>query len=95
MTIRLPVSYLFKSNFIEIKCHVPKDVASAQHSLDIAIGWFADPIYLGKYPEYMREMLGDRLPDFTEEEWSVVKDSSDFYGQNTYVSLIPIPHIVG
>jgi beta-glucosidase len=63
------------------------DIKAAQNSLDVAIGWFADPVYLGKYPEYMREMLGDRLPDFTEEEWSVVTDSSDFYGQNTYVGI--------
>jgi len=34
----------------------------------------------------MREVLGDRLPEITEEEWKVVKGSSDFYGMNTYTT---------
>ena len=32
-----------------------------------------DPIYLGSYPAYMREMLGDRLPEFTDEERAGLK----------------------
>jgi hypothetical protein len=36
----------------------------------------------------MREMLGERLPDFTQEEWALVKHSSDFYGMvNSFVSF--------
>ncbi|XP_006455043.1 hypothetical protein AGABI2DRAFT_194744 [Agaricus bisporus var. bisporus H97] len=62
------------------------NVDAAQHALDFAIGWFADPIYLGFYPPYMREVLGDRLPDITDEEWKIVKGSSDFYGMNTYTT---------
>ncbi|TCD60704.1 Beta-glucosidase 1B [Steccherinum ochraceum] len=64
----------------------PENIAAAQHALDVAIGWFADPIYLGNYPPYMKQMLGDRLPTFTEEELKVVKASSDFYGMNTYTT---------
>jgi len=45
-----------------------------------------DPIYLGHYPEYMKQVLGDRLPEFTSEEWAVVNGSSDFYGMNTYTT---------
>lgn len=61
-------------------------MAAAQHALDVAIGWFADPVYLGQYPAYMKEMLGDRLPEFTPQELAVVKGSSDFYGMNTYTT---------
>jgi beta-glucosidase len=43
-------------------------------------------VYLGFYPPYMREVLGDRMPDFTPEEWKLVKGSSDFYGMNTYTT---------
>ncbi|KAF9045018.1 glycoside hydrolase family 1 protein [Panaeolus papilionaceus] len=64
----------------------PENVAAAQHALDFAIGWYADPIYLGFYPPYMREVLGDRMPDFTPDEWAIVKGSSDFYGMNTYTT---------
>ncbi|KAL5514671.1 BGL1B_1 [Sanghuangporus baumii] len=64
----------------------PENVESAQHALDVAIGWFADPIYLGSYPEYMKQMLGDRLPTFTPAEIALVHGSSDFYGMNTYTT---------
>ncbi|KAG1785285.1 glycoside hydrolase family 1 protein [Suillus plorans] len=64
----------------------PQNVEAAQHALDVVIGWFADPIYLGQYPEFMKQMLRERLPEFTPEELKVVKGSSDFYGMNTYTS---------
>ncbi|KAK7027949.1 Beta-glucosidase 1B [Paramarasmius palmivorus] len=64
----------------------PENIEAAQHALDVAIGWFADPIYLGHYPPYMREYLGDRFPEFTPEERELVKGSSDFYGMNTYTT---------
>lgn len=56
--------------------------------MDVAVGWFADPIYLGQYPPYMKEMLGDRLPTFTQEDLDLIKDSSEFFGANTYTTNI-------
>jgi beta-glucosidase len=34
----------------------------------------------------MREVLGDRMPEFTPSEWALIKGSSDFYGMNTYTT---------
>lgn len=53
------------------------DVKAAQDKMDAAVGWFADPVYLGKYPDSLKEMLQDRLPEFTPEEIALVKGSSD------------------
>ncbi|KAG1893155.1 glycoside hydrolase superfamily [Suillus fuscotomentosus] len=64
----------------------PQNVEVAQYALDVVIGWFADPIYLGHYPEFMKQMLQERLPAFTPEELKVVNGSSDFYGMNTYTT---------
>ncbi|CCL99376.1 uncharacterized protein FIBRA_01394 [Fibroporia radiculosa] len=70
--------------------NTPANIEAAQHALDAAIGWFADPIYLGHYPEFLKTMLGERLPDFTPEEIQVVLGSSDFYGMNTYTTNLCI-----
>eukprot|EP00933_Yihiella_yeosuensis_P050302 TRINITY_DN48077_c0_g1_i1.p1 TRINITY_DN48077_c0_g1~~TRINITY_DN48077_c0_g1_i1.p1 ORF type:complete len:558 (-),score=146.61 TRINITY_DN48077_c0_g1_i1:328-2001(-) len=60
------------------------DQSAAQRALDWQLGWFADPIWKGDYPESMRKKCGDRLPSFTEEEKSMVKGTSEFFGLNHY-----------
>ncbi|WVF68282.1 hypothetical protein IAT40_003047 [Kwoniella sp. CBS 6097] len=64
----------------------PENIEAAQRKMDFALGWFADPIYLGRYPQSMIDILGDRLPKFTKEELAVIKDSSEFFGCNTYTT---------
>ncbi|KAJ8509392.1 hypothetical protein ONZ45_g8418 [Pleurotus djamor] len=65
-----------------------EDQAAAEAALAARIGWFADPIYKGYYPEHLQDYLGDRLPQFTTDELEVVKGSSDFFGMNTYTTQI-------
>ncbi|KAL9115932.1 MAG: hypothetical protein Q9227_000300 [Pyrenula ochraceoflavens] len=62
----------------------PADVEACERKLEFAISWFADPIYLGKYPDSMIKQLGDRLPQWTPEDIALVKGSNDFYGMNHY-----------
>jgi beta-glucosidase len=52
--------------------------------LEFAISWFADPVYLGKYPDSMVKQLGDRIPSWTKEDLALVHGSNDFYGMNHY-----------
>lgn len=66
----------------------PEDIAAAQRSLEFFLGWFADPIFLGDYPEVMKTRVGDRLPQFTEEDKALIKGSSDFFGLNHYTTLL-------
>jgi hypothetical protein len=84
MTIHKRVRFSHRGNLIF--SYDLTDVAAAQQALDVAIGWYADPVYLGFYPDHMKKMLGDRLPVFSPEEWALVKGSSDFYGMNTYTT---------
>lgn len=60
------------------------DVEACERKLEFSIAWFGDPIYYGRYPDSMKKQLGDRLPDFTEEEVTLIKGSNDFYGMNHY-----------
>ncbi|PKK89023.1 MAG: beta-glucosidase [Candidatus Wallbacteria bacterium HGW-Wallbacteria-1] len=60
------------------------DIQAAQRANEFFLGWFADPIYFGKYPDCMRMRLGKRLPEFSAEESAMIKNSSDFFGLNHY-----------
>ena len=62
----------------------PEDKAAARRALDWQLGWYADPIWKGDYPESMKKRCGDRLPSFTEEEKDLIKGTSDFFGLNHY-----------
>jgi beta-glucosidase len=62
----------------------PADVEACERKLEFSIGWFADPVYFGRYPESMRKQLADRLPEFTDEEAMLIKGSNDYYGMNHY-----------
>lgn len=64
----------------------PADVEASDRKIEFAISWFADPIYFGRYPESMIKQLGDKLPEWTEEERKLVQGSNDFYGMNHYTA---------
>ncbi|KAL5789683.1 hypothetical protein ACOSQ2_004571 [Xanthoceras sorbifolium] len=62
------------------------DNYAAQRARDFHIGWFLHPITYGEYPRTMQEIVGDRLPKFTEEQVQLVKGSMDYIGVNQYTS---------
>jgi len=64
-----------------------EDQQAAQRALEFFLGWFADPIYLGDYPQSMRERVGDRLPEFTDQQRKLLLGSSDFFGLNHYTTM--------
>ncbi|GAB9467967.1 Beta-glucosidase [Globisporangium polare] len=66
----------------------PSDVAAAERKMQFELGWFLSPIVSGKYPDIMRERAGDSLPEFTDEEATVVKDSYDLFMLNHYSSKV-------
>lgn len=45
-----------------------------------------NPLYYGDYPEVMREILGEQLPKFTEEDKELLRNPMDFVGLNHYTS---------
>lgn len=46
--------------------------------------WWADPIFLGQYPEGAAKMLGSDMYTLTDEQWELVSQRLDFYGFNCY-----------
>lgn len=53
--------------------------------------WWADPIYLGRFPDKARELFGDKLPVFSDEEWEEISQPLDFCGFNVYYALGAFP----
>ncbi|MCF0230596.1 MAG: family 1 glycosylhydrolase, partial [Parasporobacterium sp.] len=53
--------------------------------------WWADPIFLGRYPEEAEEVFGDDMYTLTDEEWKLVSQPLDFYGYNCYQGTIDYP----
>ncbi|KAG8881832.1 hypothetical protein FRB98_004101 [Tulasnella sp. 332] len=51
---------------------------------DVILGWFADPIFLGKRNATVQSIAGSALEDFTPANWKLIHGSSDFFGLNHY-----------
>ena len=47
---------------------------------------FIHPLTYGEYPRTIQEIVGDRLPKFTEEQVKMVKGAYDFVGINQYTT---------
>lgn len=70
------------------------DRQAAEQALEFFLGWFADPIYKGDYPDCMRSRVGKRLPEFSAQDRELLAGSSDFFGLNHYSTLFasaPVP----
>lgn len=68
--------------------NAPADQEAAQRALEFFLGWFADPVYTGDYPESMRRLVGSRLPEFSPEDKKLLTSSSDFFGLNHYTTML-------
>ena len=64
----------------------PQDIDAVERFLAFNIGWFADPLYTGDYPELMKSRVGERLPKFSEAEKTALRGSNDFFALNCYSS---------
>ncbi|KAH8888924.1 glycoside hydrolase [Thozetella sp. PMI_491] len=83
------ISIVLNGHFYEPhNAKLQADIDAAQRRLEFYIGWFGDPVFLGKdYPSSMRTYLGSRLPEFTPEELELLRQTAPinaFYGMNHY-----------
>jgi beta-glucosidase len=62
----------------------PLDISAAERHNEFTMSWFADPIVFGTYPESMIRLVGDRMPQFTEEQKVRIKGSYDYFAFNHY-----------
>ncbi|XP_009594034.1 beta-glucosidase 11 [Nicotiana tabacum] len=63
------------------------DIIAAQRANDFYLGWFANPLIFGDYPDVMKRNAGSRLPKFTRQESAQVKGAIDFIALNHYMTV--------
>nr|AIA83561.1 CAZy families GH1 protein [uncultured bacterium] len=61
------------------------------------MGWYANPVYIGDWPELMKTRIANRsrqegysfsrLPEFTAEQLKYVNGTFDYFGLNMCVSI--------
>ncbi len=68
-----------------------RSFAMDDHTFMFDNSWWADPIYLGRFPETAKETIGAALPAFTEEQWKEISQPLDFCGFNVYEALTVFP----
>ena len=84
-------------------CYLPEDDSSeaVERARQKSVGpkadfvmtnaWWADPIFLGRAPEWAADLLSDKMYSLTEEEWKSVAQPLDFYGYNCYQGTLDYP----
>lgn len=65
-----------------------EDIEAAKRMAGYFIGWFADPVFKGAYPQYMLDWYAAKgvLPEITREDMEIIAAPTDFLGINYYTS---------
>ncbi|KAF2319385.1 hypothetical protein GH714_015414 [Hevea brasiliensis] len=72
----------------------PADVQAAKTALDFMFGLWMDPMTYGTYPRTVKDLVGDRLPKFTDVESKLLRGSYDFLGLQYYTSYYAKPNAI-
>lgn len=73
-----------KTADVEIARRMMFEMQEDPRGIGNRVNWFADPIYLGEYPEDGLRKYHKYLPKFTGQEMELIHQPLDFMGQNIY-----------
>ena len=64
----------------------PDDIKAAAYGFGYKTHMFTDPLYRGKYPEYMMELFGDKMPKIESGDMETIKIGAglEAFGLNFY-----------
>jgi len=70
----------------------PEDLAATRRADAYMNRQFLDPVFLGHYPEEMREIFGEAWPEWTDDDMRLIKQPIDFVGVNYYTRRVERYH---
>lgn len=62
----------------------PEDLAAVKRTHAYMNRQYLDPIFLGSYPEEMREIFGDAWPNWPDADFDLIRQPIDWLGLNYY-----------
>lgn len=82
--LKLSTTYNAKNTYAASSSE--KDVKAALYAYGYQTGMFMDTLYLGKYPEYMMELFGDKMPKINKSDMETIKigNALHAFGLNYY-----------
>ena len=66
----------------------PADLAAAARADAYMNRQYLDPVFLGRYPEELREVFGEAWPEWPVEDFALIKQRIDFVGVNYYTRSV-------
>jgi beta-glucosidase len=66
----------------------PEDVAATKRADAYMNRLFLDPLFLGSYPEEIRDIFGEAWPDFSSADMTLIREPFDFLGINYYTRSV-------
>ncbi|XP_076259780.1 myrosinase 1-like [Rhynchophorus ferrugineus] len=92
------ISIVIDATYNEPASDSDLDKFGAELETEFNLGWYANPVYIGDWPELMKTRIANRsqlegysfsrLAEFTPEEVQYVKGTFDYFGLNMYTSLV-------
>jgi beta-glucosidase len=66
----------------------PEDLAAVRRADAYMNRQYLDPVFLGRYPDEMREIFGEAWPEWSDEDMRLIKQPIDFLGVNYYTRRV-------
>lgn len=66
----------------------PEDLEATRRADAYMNRQYLDPVFLGRYPEEMKEIFGEAWPDWSTEDMRLIRQPIDFLGVNYYTRKI-------
>jgi beta-glucosidase len=70
----------------------PEDLAAVRRADAYMNRQYLDPVFLGRYPDEMREIFGEAWPEWSDEDMRLIKQPIDFVGINYYTRKVEQHH---